>query len=137
MTVHVFGVVDSPCCANDALQRTALDQSENFSEEAVHAVLRNVYMDDVLSSKPDSKGPMQLINFLATEGFRLTKWMSNIRKVLAAIPSSEVAWDMLILLVVTCHKSHWCQVGHETRFPMSATGKSGFPDTKKGILCHK
>lgn len=97
MTVHVFGVVDSPCCANDALQRTALDQSENFSEEAVHAVLRNVYMDDVLSSKPDSKGPKQLINLLATEGFRLTKWMSNIRKVLAAIPSSEVAWDIVDL----------------------------------------
>ena len=99
MTVHVFGVVDSPCCANDALQRTALDQSENFSEEAVHAVLRNVYMDDVLSSKPDSKGPKQLINLLATEGFRLTKWMSNIRKVLAAIPSSEVAWDIVDLAI--------------------------------------
>ena len=27
MTVHVFGAVDSPCCANYALQRTALDQS--------------------------------------------------------------------------------------------------------------
>ena len=38
MTVHVFGAVNSPYCANYALQRTALDQSEKFSEEAVHAV---------------------------------------------------------------------------------------------------
>ena len=31
MTVHVFGAVDAPCCANYALQRTALDQLEKFS----------------------------------------------------------------------------------------------------------
>lgn len=56
MAVHVFGAVDSPCCANYALQRTAVDQSENFSEEAVHAVLHNFYIDDLLCSKPNSDG---------------------------------------------------------------------------------
>lgn len=60
MTVHVFGAVDSPCCANYALKRTALDQSENFSEEAVQAVLCNFYMDDLLSSKPNSNGAANL-----------------------------------------------------------------------------
>lgn len=60
MTVHVSGAVNSPCCANNALQRTALDQSENFSEEAVHAVLRNFYMDDLSSSKPNSDGAANL-----------------------------------------------------------------------------
>ena len=85
MTVHVFGAVDSPCCANYAFQRTALVQSKNFSGEAVHAVLCNLYMDDILSSKPNSDGTAnldkQLINLLATGGFRLTKWMSNSREV--------------------------------------------------------
>ena len=58
-------------------------------------------MDDLLSSKPNSNGAAnlakQLISLLATEGFRLTKWMSNIPKVLAGIPSSEVAWDIVDL----------------------------------------
>ncbi|KAK2549153.1 hypothetical protein P5673_030529 [Acropora cervicornis] len=100
-TISPDEAVDSPCCVNYALQRTALDQSENFSEKAVHAVLRNFYMDDLLSSKPNSNGAAnlakQLISLLATEGFRLTKWMSNIPKVLAGIPSSEVAWDIVDL----------------------------------------
>ena len=97
ITVHGFSAVDSPRCANYELQRTALDQSENFSEEAVHAVLRNFYVDDLLSSKPNFDGAAnlakQLINLLATGGFRLTKWMPNSREVLAVIPSSEVARD--------------------------------------------
>ena len=39
----------------------------------------------------------QLIGVLATGGFRLTKWMSNSRDVLAAIPSSEVACNTVDL----------------------------------------
>ena len=58
--LHVFGAVDSPCWANYALQRTALDQSENFSEEAVNGVLCNFYMDDLLSSTPNSYGAANL-----------------------------------------------------------------------------
>ena len=54
MTVHVFGAVDSPCCANYALQRAARDQQGNFSEDAIHAVGRNFYMDDLLASKQSS-----------------------------------------------------------------------------------
>ena len=38
MTVHVFGAVDSPCCANYALQRAARDQQGKFSEDAINAV---------------------------------------------------------------------------------------------------
>ena len=77
MTVHMFGAVDSLCRANYALQRTALDKSEKFSEDAVHAVLRNFYMDDLLSSKPNSDGATnlgkQLIELLATGGYQTHK----------------------------------------------------------------
>ena len=92
MTVRVFGSVDSPCCASYALQRTALDQRGKFSEDTIYAVKRNFYMDDLLASKPNSDEAIvlawQLIEILATGGFRRTKWMSNSREVLAAIPTS-------------------------------------------------
>ena len=140
MTVHVFGAVDSPCCANYALQRTALDQSKNFNEEAVRAVLRNFYMDDLLSSKPNSDGAAdlakQLINLLATGGFRLTKWMSNSREVLAAIPSSEVACDTVDLDRNELPQERALGVKWYTEqdFLCLQPVKSGFPDTKRGIL---
>jgi len=101
MTVHVFGAVDSPCCANYALQRAAVDQQGKFSEDAINAVRRNFYMDDLLASKQSSDEATglakDLIGILATGWFRLTKWMSNSREVLAAIPSSEVACDIIHL----------------------------------------
>ena len=33
MTGHVFGAVDSPCCANYAFKRAAVDQQGKFREE--------------------------------------------------------------------------------------------------------
>ena len=81
MTVHVFGAVDSPCCANYALQRAARDQQGKFREDAIIAVRRNFYMDDLLASKQSSDEAIglakDLTEILATGGFRLTKWMSN------------------------------------------------------------
>ena len=72
MTVHVFGSVDSPCCASYALQRTALDQRGKFSEDAIYAAKRNFYMDDLLASKANSDEAIglarHLIEILATEG---------------------------------------------------------------------
>ena len=140
MTVHVFGAVDSPCCANYALQRTALDQSEKFSKDPVHAVLRNFYMDDLLSSKPNSDGATnlakQLIELLATGGFRLTKWMSNSREILAAIPSSEVAFNTVDLDCNELPQERALGVKWYTEqdFLCLQPVKSGFPDTKRGIL---
>ena len=54
MTVHVFGAVYSQCCANYALQRAARDQQGKFREDAINAVRRNFYMDDLLASKQSS-----------------------------------------------------------------------------------
>ena len=38
MTVHLFGAVSSPSCANFALRKTATDNQEDFSNEAVKTV---------------------------------------------------------------------------------------------------
>ena len=58
-------------------------------------------MDDLLASKQSSDKATSLakdlIGILATGGFRLMKWMSNNREVLSAIPSSEVACDIIHL----------------------------------------
>ena len=68
---------------------------------SINAVRRNFYMDDLLASKQSSGEATglakDLIGILGTGGFRLTKWMSNSREVLAAIPSSEVACDIIHL----------------------------------------
>ena len=134
MTVHVFGAVDSPCCANYALQRTAHDQEGKFSEDAIHAVKRNFYMDDLLTSKPNSDEAThlakQLIGILATE------WMSNSRDVLAAIPSSEVACNTVDLDRKELPHGRalgvkWCV---EQDLLCLEPVKSEFPNTKRGIL---
>ncbi|XP_022783263.1 uncharacterized protein LOC111324045 [Stylophora pistillata] len=140
MTVHVFGAVDSPCCANYALQRTARDQQGKFSEDAINAVRRNFYMDDLLASKQNCDEATglakDLIGILATGGFRLTKWMSNSREVLTAIPSSEVACDIIHLDRNGLPQERalgvkWCA---EQDLLSLEPAKSKFPNTKRGIL---
>ena len=50
MMVHVFGKADSPCCANWALQRTAVDQNDSVSKNVIDAVLHKFYKDDYLDT---------------------------------------------------------------------------------------
>ena len=63
-TRHLFGVKDSPTCANYALQRTARDNAK-FYPEAAKPVLENFYMDDYLDS-------------VHLGWFKLTKFVSNV-----------------------------------------------------------
>ena len=95
MTVHPFGGVWSPSCANFALQRTAADNRDNFEEEAVRCIYRNFYVDDCLKSVASREKAVllvkQLTELLACGGFRLTKWISNCREVLETIPDEDRA----------------------------------------------
>ena len=50
--MHIFGKVDSPCFANLALKRTAIDDKPKFSSRAIEAVLEHFYVDDYLNSFP-------------------------------------------------------------------------------------
>ena len=94
-------------------------------------------MDDLLSSKSDSDEATvhvkQLIEIPATGGFSFTKWMSNSREVLAAIPASEVACDSVEL---DCNELlqervlgvKWC--AEEDLSSLKPT-KSEFPNAKR------
>ena len=61
MSVYVFGGTSSPRCCNYALRRTALDNVASYSKEATNALLRNLYVDDVLKSVPPVRDALTLI----------------------------------------------------------------------------
>lgn len=97
-------------------------------------------MDDLLASKQNCDEATglakDLIGILATGGFRLTKWMSNSREVLTAIPSSEVACDIIHLDRNGLPQERalgvkWCA---EQDLLSLEPAKSKFPNTKRGIL---
>ena len=93
MMVHLFGGIWSPSCATFALRRVAEDNTSLFDDEVIQAVRRNFYVDDLLKSVKDAdeaiKMQKQLADLLARGGFHLTKWVSNSRYVLDAIPENE------------------------------------------------
>ena len=61
MCVHIFGKVDSPCCANWASKRTAIDNKSKFSLRAIEAVLEHFYMDNYLDSFPSLEEAIKVI----------------------------------------------------------------------------
>ena len=71
MKVHLFGSTSSPSCASFCLRKTAQDNAGNFDHEVIDTVLRN------------------LCALLSRGRFRLTKWLSNQRKVLETIPTAD------------------------------------------------
>ncbi|KAK3706241.1 hypothetical protein QZH41_008628, partial [Actinostola sp. cb2023] len=101
MTTHIFGATDSPSCANYCLKRAAEDNKERYSETVVNTVKNDFYVDDLVKSVKTEEAAKSLATEITTllgeSGFRLTKWMSNSREVLAAIPEGERAKPTLDL----------------------------------------
>ena len=95
MCVHLFGAVSSPSCVNFALKQTAEDNEKIYGTEASETIHRNFYVDDLLKSTATQKFALDLITKLtrmcAAGGFRLTKFVSNDREVIASIPKEERA----------------------------------------------
>ena len=95
MCLHLFGGVWSPSCASFALRRVAADHKMNFPEGTIRTVLKNFYADDCLKAVGTTEGAINIVRslcqLLALGGFRLTKWISNDRKVLEAVPVGERA----------------------------------------------
>ena len=81
MCVHIFGKVDSPCCANWALKRTAIDNKPKFSLRAIEAVLEYFYIEDYLKSFPGLeeaiKVIVEVVQLLKLGGFNLTNFDQN------------------------------------------------------------
>ena len=95
MLVHLFGATSSPSCANFGLRRTADDNQDVFSKEVIDTVRRNFYVDDCLKSVRNEVEAIPLVSdlreLLSKGGFRLTKWISNSRRVIESLPISERA----------------------------------------------
>ena len=122
------------------LLRAARDQQGKFKEDAINAVRRNFYMDDFLATKQSSDEAIglakDLTEILATGGFRLTKWMSNSREVLTAIPSSELACDIIHLDRNELPQERALGVKWYAEQDLLSLEpvKSEFSNTKRGIL---
>lgn len=93
MQVHLFGATSSPSCARFNLKRTASDNEGEFDPETIQTVNRNFYVEDCLKSVSTTEKAVrlsgQLRELLLRGGFRLTKWLSNDRNVIATIPVTE------------------------------------------------
>lgn len=91
--VHLFGKANSPRMTAWALRRTATDSRTEFSKDVCKIVSKNFYVDDCLFSVPTTelaiKPSLQLIQLLRKGNFHLTKSVSNVKEVLAAIPAEE------------------------------------------------
>ena len=140
MNVHLFGKVDSPCCANWALKKSASDQNGNYDDKVIGAVEKDFYMDDFLSLQPIKSEAIelaiQMINLLSTGSFRLTKWISNDRDVIKSLPSTEVSTKIVSLDLKSYQlKEPWVffwDTENDVLF-IKAVLKD-LPPTKRGVL---
>ena len=93
MCVHVFGGTYSPSCSNYALKRTSIDGKDQFGLEAAKTLQNNFYVDDLLKSVAQEDQAIQLIKnvkaMCSSGGFKLTKFLSNNKRVLQCIPGKD------------------------------------------------
>ena len=91
--VHPFGVTSSPFCANYALQRTIVENLDEFRPILNESVLRDFYVDDYLTSSSRIDDALliatQLPLLLKLGGFDLIKWTSNSSEVESRIPPEQ------------------------------------------------
>ncbi|XP_015748010.1 PREDICTED: uncharacterized protein LOC107327777 [Acropora digitifera] len=101
MVKHLFGATSSPSVANFCLRKTAQLHREEFDKEVIETVNRDMYVDDMMKSTSTTEKAINLASQLQTllkkGGFRLTKWYSNDREVMATIPESERAKSVVNL----------------------------------------
>ena len=133
MVVLLFGAASSPACSNFALRRTAEDNVEHFSKEVISTVRNNFYVDDCLKSLP-----ADLRALLLRGGFKLTKWISNSRRVLETIPVDERAKEAKTLdlskdglPVERALGVKWCVESDTFSFNVNIKLK---PPTRRGIF---
>ena len=101
MLVHPFGARSSPFCANFALQRAIMDNRADLSEIAMDIATNNIYVDDCIASVESIDEAKRVIAelTLATRkgGFKLRKWLSNRKEVLAEVPTEDLASKVQLL----------------------------------------
>ena len=90
MCAHVFGGTSSASYSNHALGGTAVENESIFGKEASEALQKNFYVDDLLKSSKDvefaEESVKDVMNTCKADGFYLTKFISNSKKLLSTIP---------------------------------------------------
>ena len=140
MLVHLFGATSSPSCASFCLKKTASDNQGEFDVETITTGDRNFYVHDCLKSvlTTDKAASLsgQLRELLSRGGFRLTKWISNDRNVIATVPVTErvapvVNLDLEDLPVERTLRVQWAMETDGFNFRIMDEGKA---PTRRGIL---
>ncbi|XP_062557949.1 uncharacterized protein LOC134222816 [Armigeres subalbatus] len=89
-----YGTAAAPYLATRTLLQLAKDEGDNF-KEAVKAVIEDFYVDDLLSGAANMEDAIekrrQITDMLATAGFPLRKWASNVPEALTGVPSEDLA----------------------------------------------
>ncbi len=117
MTVHLFGAVSSPGCANCGLNHLAKENSLTYPLGA-QFITRDFYVDDGVVSTETVEEGIQLAQeareLCAKGGLRLHKFVSNNSDVLNSLPVSEHATDTTTKSLAFCEKQieralgiHW------------------------------
>ena len=74
-------------------KRTSIDGKDQFGLEAAKTLQNNFYVDDLLKSVAQEDQAIQLIKnvkaMCLSGGFKLTKFLSNNKKVLQSIPEED------------------------------------------------
>ena len=136
MVVHLFGAISSPACANFAYNK------EDFPSDVISTLKRNFYVDDCLKSLTlKTKATARVDssrNLLSRGGFRLTKWVSNSREVLEAIPKVERSKEVRKLgarkdepHVQRAFGVQWCTESDTFGFNVCIKPR---PPTRRGIM---
>ena len=98
MVRHVFGATLSPSIVNLCLKKAVSANCEEFSQETVRTIERNMYVDDLMKSTRSTESAIvlvgQLIKLMKNSRFRLTKWLSNDQGVISEVPESERVDDL-------------------------------------------
>ena len=117
-----------------------MDNQADFSSEAVRTVDRNFYVDDCLKSVDSEENAIypssELLQLLKRGGFRLTKWLSNKRKVVESVSESDRAvsvgdLDFDHTLVERPLGVQWHMTSDTFGFKIATKDK---PPTRRGIL---
>ncbi|KAI4892141.1 hypothetical protein NFI96_009207, partial [Prochilodus magdalenae] len=141
MKVHLFGAASSPGCANFGLKHLAAKGQGKFSEDTIHFIQRNFYVDDGIMSVQTEKEAIQLVKesreLCNTGKLRLHKFVSNNENVMATIPEEERSTvkdpDMTLSLpyMERALGVEWCITSDSFKFRVQVKPN---PLTRRGVL---
>ena len=77
------------------MRRRASDHAVEYEQEVTDVISHDFYVDDFVKSVNDEAQAVKLVvgikKILAEGGFHFTKWLSNSRRVLEAVPAEDGA----------------------------------------------